>query len=1129
MASSFVTLSSASSLDHRHSESPCPSLLDVPPASSLSPSTPPRPPPRPRRLPFPGDPEPVSASEVDAEHYLSIDETDFGETDDDGDLRSHPLLLSRAHFQPFSSPDSLGDLWSPDLKVNIDDGHDDGQFEPGVVDWSNGGIEHKELPSNTTHLILARSTTPFQVAPLLTVTVPTLTHGLVVLDIGDCRLTEIPSAIASCPFLEELDLHGNPLATGTLPSFLGNLPSLQVLIADACSLHTLPSSLAQLTRLHTLTLRNNRLRSLPSWIARLSALEILLVDDNPFHWQFQNLVRPLLTAALEPDPHERAASSLARPPSPLPPAKNGLSAPPLPPGLAQSPIRSEFVPSPPLMSASASSTPVFHAFATPPPSAPPSFDLSDSPSPSLLLRSQPMSAAPSLNGSSSSSNGGGSKKPWGNLFKKVSTPRMRNGSAAKRPGALDADSRTFSDPVTRTEESEVEERFGGLFRSGRFRRKGSQKPPPPVAVKASKAGRRQSFLPLDAFTLPSSSESTAPSASPNDHQAALRSVLAYLRDLDDLSPDVSRPASSLDPTSPDPLLRHSPSLGALSLSPSLSASPHARRAQSTRRPPSRANRPPSSRLSEYYDESSPPLSSLSSSPTSTEGPRKIKDDPVRREAVLKEIVETEQTYVRGLEELCAIYVASAARPVNSSSRNGKEDSVLPLSERRAVFGNIEAIRDFHREIFLSDLLAAVRMGGESAIVAGRVAEVFVTHGSFLKIYSSYVNNFDVALAHIQNWVSSSSASPRPSTASGATAAAGASSTLFDAAAQLGSTLSSAQKKRIKGWKKRCRAHPSHSQISLESYLLLPVQRIPRYHLLLGSLLECTPAPSSPLLAAPPSSSAFLDPTAPAPPPLGAQLEPHPTIAAAVLEMDLVATTLNENKRETEGRAQLLAWQGRIVNKYRSSLVQPHRTLLRSGKLVLTRSVKRSTTPLEPTPPPVPVPPLLWSGSSGPNGSRSRINSTVDLVDSPQQGPAPARVEEIHTLFQESSAQELIALLCTDLLILVKAPPPPLDLDQTAPVELYTVVRLSSGGGGGGGAGGGGARGEGPASLFGKDEDMIRLKVGNRAILYLRCPSPSPPSSTAPETERNGEHERKKRRHEARQWREAINLQWQVNT
>lgn len=56
-------------------------------------------------------------------------------------------------------------------------------------------------PAETTHLVLNNCATPFEIAPLLTLTVPLLTHGLVVLDIGDCGLSEIPSAIASCCFL----------------------------------------------------------------------------------------------------------------------------------------------------------------------------------------------------------------------------------------------------------------------------------------------------------------------------------------------------------------------------------------------------------------------------------------------------------------------------------------------------------------------------------------------------------------------------------------------------------------------------------------------------------------------------------------------------------------------------------------------------------------------------------------------------------------------------------------------------------------------------------------------------------------------------------------------------------------
>lgn len=46
-------------------------------------------------------------------------------------------------------------------------------------------------------------------------------------------------------------------------------------------------------------------------------------------------------------------------------------------------------------------------------------------------------------------------------------------------------------------------------------------------------------------------------------------------------------------------------------------------------------------------------------------------------------------------------------------------------------------------------------------------------------------------------------------------------------------LTSSQRKRIKAYLKRCRMNPRHSQLNLEGYLLLPVQRIPRYKLLVS--------------------------------------------------------------------------------------------------------------------------------------------------------------------------------------------------------------------------------------------------------------------------------------------------------
>lgn len=595
----------------------------------------------------------------------------------------------------------------------------------------------------------------------------------------------MPSAIASCCFLEELSVSGNPIATGSLPSFLGTLPALNVLLADSCNLSTLPSSLAQLGRLHTLTVRGNRLRALPAWLARLGALDTLLIDDNPFHWQVQSVVRPLFVQAaaardadlavpssrlgspLPPLPHDSPAGT-----APVPASRRG---PPLPPPPINTTAPSPPVASPPTFHSMAG-TPIFAAFSTPPlaasgvvPSGPElaaalesvhadlrGWDASSGTFPSLtpaltpsltpafapaltpaLVESLPVVGLPATASSpppppEPEVNEKKDKRKWGRaLLKKVSGTRLRSGSKPPppsiplRPGALAGDSRTFSQPVTRGEESEVEGKagegssFGGgagarMFGSvGRKLKKRSKDPSfaaagmAPHGARTAPPSKRRSFLLLDAFTssptgLGTSSTLPAPPIAPQNHSVALRSVLAYLRDLDDLSPDVSLPAIPLDaPSSP---LRHSPSLGALGArpgSPSSSAAGAVRRAQSTRRLPSYGSGSSSAfrsssasfRTSQAYDDSSPDPSGRSPTPCPLVAPdhggaKKSADDPTKREAVLKEIVETEQTYLRGLEELCGIYVDSASVPVSSSANGGRRDTVLPSAERRAVFSNI---------------------------------------------------------------------------------------------------------------------------------------------------------------------------------------------------------------------------------------------------------------------------------------------------------------------------------------------------------------------------------------------------------------------------------------------------------
>ncbi|ORY42449.1 hypothetical protein BCR35DRAFT_41254 [Leucosporidium creatinivorum] len=1089
---------------------------------------------------------PLAAEESDA--YLSESGVEDFLSDDDDGVGGESYAR---HYLPFAAGLGISGVpgerflgsapaggrrdWDEEEVLDATDG------KAGVVDWSESAIERMVVPTDTTHIILARSTTPRQVPLLLRKVIPTLALGLVVLDISNCSLLEVPLAIASCSSLQELDIKGNVMATRTLPAFLATLPALRVLIADACGLTELPSSLSQLTRLHTLSIRFNALRALPSWICRLEQLETLAVDGNPFHFTWSKVISPIVarqpgaqlerrgTQATQASSvvgsseeggrtHESARSSLASSVG-VPLARSlelppGLSSPPPPsvPDLrsvaSKASLRSvsatqPFTSPPPSFtniseSLPASPIPGQHSFSTPPPASAPHVSLAEAQA--RLRHQSDRIASPALSQSvpptppSATDSASSSSKKWSSKIFKKAGARLRSGSSSSRPGM---ESRGYSEPITKAEESEVQAtpplpkiRSRVLSRPGKL--------PPALALKEEERnmGKRRSFLQLDTSpVLGGEVMSTSPiPASPVDTKAGLRSVMAYLRDLEDLSTNLTLPAIPLDSASPSPVLRHSPSLGSISPSPSPTPSLGIRRAQSSRRLPSRIGRSQSGRFSQFMDDEgavtsgrATPLPAESSATSSTAATTsseeaavlKLKDDATKREKVVKEIVDTEKSYLKGLQELCDIYIVAGSVPVNSNS--GRKDTVLPGAERRAVFGNVEAIRDFHEKIFLPDLLEAVQSSpapslpsADTSAVARDVARVFVRHAAFLKIYSSYVNGFDAALARIQSWAMDST---RPTTSSGASPQIGSGSPhAFDPSAAIVTHLSTNKRKRIKSYLKvsfhrlcdeverplippslllqqRCKANPGHSQISLESYLLLPVQRVPRYRMLLESLVACTPLP-------PRSTSMDLLTPSPSVP---IALEPNPIIQEALDLIADVATAMNEKKRETEGRAQLLYWQGRIGNRFRSPLVQPHRTLLRSGTWTLVRTVKRSSTYID----------------------QSLASSTSSNTET----------ETVHTLHNEAANQNLIALLCTDLLVLAKEPANP--SDQQATVDLYTVLRLSPGQ----------IPRPPPASLFGSDHSMLRITCDSRAILYIQCA----------------------RKSEAVSWMNAINTQVTLNT
>lgn len=510
---------------------------------------------------------------------------------------------------------------------------------------------------------------------------------------------------------------------------------------------------------------------------------------------------------------------------------------------------------------------------------------------------------------------------------------------------------------------------------------------------------------------------------------ALRSVMAYLRDMNDLSVTQIALMSLYSPSSPDlagsgPRSRRPTTAesGRVASDGTLSSFAASRSGSSDQlRSPESISHLRSLNLSQTSS-----IATTDSGGSASGEERKFKDDGGRRMKIVKEIVETERTYVRGLQELVDIYIKPAAAPVNLlGGVSSTKETVIPAAERRIVFSGLDSLFSFHKDIFLPALELAADSalrslpqhseeeaeGTLSANAARGIARTFVSHAAFMRMYSTYINGFDHSVHRIKQWVSDrpgTANGPSPQSPSFVTPATGVGAANTTSDSSGGSQLTSSQRRRIKGYLKRCRLHPRHSQLNLEGYLLLPVQRIPRYRLLLEELARSTPP-----------AEGYLDP-----------------LDQALDEISSLATNMNEGKRESESRSKLVQWQSRIRGKFPSPLVQPHRRLIMDGPLLLTRVVRKATIAFE-------------------------------VIDS-QGDTSPIQVE---CLSPEQTPRSLLGVLCNDLLVLCRDPSDGKDLLSI--VDLWAVLRMQTL--------------PQPASIV--HGNVLRI-VDNKAILYFEASSTS---------------------------------------
>ena len=228
-----------------------------------------------------------------------------------------------------------------------------------------------------------------------------------------------------------------------------------------------------------------------------------------------------------------------------------------------------------------------------------------------------------------------------------------------------------------------------------------------------------------------------------------------------------------------------------------------------------------------------------------------------RVRVAQEIVATERTYINMLDAVIQLYV----EPLEELA---PKDKILAKEEMDKMFSNIRMIRTLNSQ-FLSELETCIIGWTDADETTQRIGSIFLKTAPYFKMYTSYTNNFDAAMVLLSKKREGN--------------------------------------KKFDEFCQRARYSQQASGLSLDNFLIAPIQRVPRYKLLLRELLKNTP-------------ESHMD---------------RGNLQLALIQIETIATGINEAVRDTENR--VIVWD--IQNQFSGSveLVAPHRYFVKEGKLI----------------------------------------------------------------------------------------------------------------------------------------------------------------------------------------------------
>ncbi|XP_029776658.1 FYVE, RhoGEF and PH domain-containing protein 3 isoform X3 [Suricata suricatta] len=162
-------------------------------------------------------------------------------------------------------------------------------------------------------------------------------------------------------------------------------------------------------------------------------------------------------------------------------------------------------------------------------------------------------------------------------------------------------------------------------------------------------------------------------------------------------------------------------------------------------------------------------------------------EPQKLLHIAQELLHTEETYVRRLHLLDQVFCTRLV------------EAGIPPEVTTGIFSNISSIYRFHGQFLLPELQTRIT---EEWDTNPRLGDILQKLAPFLKMYGEYVKNFDRAVALVSTWTQRSP--------------------LFKEVVQ------AIQKQEVCG------------NLTLQHHMLEPVQRVPRYELLLKDYLKRLP-------------------------------------------------------------------------------------------------------------------------------------------------------------------------------------------------------------------------------------------------------------------------------------------------